>query len=320
MSSDDAVKGRLLVHVAENGRSVEIECDENTLVDEVQRYVESMCGIGINEQLLLCLDLKLESQRVLGYYKLPSDGREVFVYNKARLQANSPPPEPERIALPEFADPPLPSTSRNHRLDDSPDPALKALASYEQQFRYHYHQGLAVYNRSQAKIETCERLLREQKVQERALEVARENLEQFFRLMNQNYTDFIKYYINQNRFHSDLLVNLGRDIEKLRACKLHPLLQTSSRKCLLDFVNEENVKKKAHYCSASHKQFETKVANFQKSYNEVKRKVEDLLSIKTSLSVRNLEVIIKEHQQYINEQKSIMQSLRLVTVLIYHLI
>ncbi|KAL9681484.1 hypothetical protein QQ045_013269 [Rhodiola kirilowii] len=314
MSSDEAGRGgvqlgRLLVHIAENGHSIEIECDENTPVDEVQRYVESMCGIGINEQLLLCSDLKLEPQRVLGSYKLPSDGREVFVYNKAKLQANSPPPDPERVAVPEFADPPLPSTSRNHPLDDSPDPALKALSSYEQQFRYHYHQGLAVYNRSQAKIETCERLLREQKVQERALNVARGNLDQFFKLVNQNYTDFIKYYINQHRFHSDLLVYLGRDIEMLRNCKLHPSLQTSSRKCLLDFVNEENVKKKAQHCSVSHKQFEAKVANFQKTYNDVKRKVEDLLSIKTSLSVRSLESMINEHQQHFNEQKSIMQSL-----------
>ncbi|KAL9667506.1 hypothetical protein QQ045_001867 [Rhodiola kirilowii] len=301
--------GRLLVHVAENGHSIEIECNENTPVDEVQRYVESMCGIGINEQLLLCSDLKLEPQRMLGNYKLPSDGREVFVYNKAKLQANCPPPDPELVVVPEIADPPLPSTSRDHPLDDSPDPALKALSSYEQQFRYHYHQGLAIYHRSQAKIDICEKLMCEQKVQEKALEVARGNLDQFFRLVNQNYTDFIKYYINQHRFHSDLLTNLGRDINKLRACKLHPSLQTSSRKCLLDFVNEENVKNKGQYCSASHKQFEAKVANFQKMFNDVKRKVEDLLSIKTSLNVRNLEVMIKEHQQYINEQKSIMQSL-----------
>uniref|UniRef100_A0A7N0USQ7 Autophagy-related protein 11 n=1 Tax=Kalanchoe fedtschenkoi TaxID=63787 RepID=A0A7N0USQ7_KALFE len=301
--------GRLLVHIAENGHSIEIECDESMLVDEVQRYVESMCGIGMNEQLVLCEDLKLEPQRVLGSYKLPSDGREVFVYNKAKLQANSPPPDPERVVVPEIADPPLPSTSRNHPLDDSPDPALTALPSYELQFRYHYHQGLAVYNRSQAKIDICEKLLREQKVQERALEVARGNLEQFYRSVNQTYTEFIKYYTNQHRVHSDLLVNLPRDIEKLRACKLHPSLQTSSRKCLLDFVNEENVKKKGQYCSVSHKQFETKVVNFQKTYNDVKRKVEDLLSIKTSLTVRNSEAVIKEHQQYINEQKSIMQSL-----------
>ncbi|XP_072089096.1 mitogen-activated protein kinase kinase kinase 18-like [Arachis hypogaea] len=43
--------------------------------------------------------------------------------------------------------------------------------------------------------EHCERLLREQMVQERAVEVARGNLEQYYRMINRNYGDFMKRYL-----------------------------------------------------------------------------------------------------------------------------
>ncbi|KAK9275847.1 hypothetical protein L1049_023120 [Liquidambar formosana] len=305
-----ARQGKLLVHIAENGHSFELDCDETTPVEAVQRLIESRSGIQFHDQLLLCMEMKLESQRLLSAYKLPSDDREVFLYNKARLQTNSLPPAPEQVDILEIADPAPPSSSHNpHPLDDASDPALKALPSYERQFRYHYHRGHTIYSRTQVKFENCERLLREQKVQERAVEVARGNLEQYYKIMNQSYTDFMKCYLQQQRCHADLLVNFGRDIEKLRSCKLHPALQTTNRKCLLDFVKDENLRKLAENCSSSHRQFESKVANFSKTFGDVKRKVEDLFSSKASLPIRNLEMTIKEHQRYINEQKSIMQSL-----------
>ncbi|GMQ02276.1 hypothetical protein CsSME_00048579 [Camellia sinensis var. sinensis] len=72
-------RGKLLVHIAENGHSFELECDEYTVVEAIQRFLESVSGIPLNDQLLLCLDMKLESQRPLSAYKLPSDDREVFL-------------------------------------------------------------------------------------------------------------------------------------------------------------------------------------------------------------------------------------------------
>ncbi|KAF5187409.1 Autophagy-related protein [Thalictrum thalictroides] len=76
---------KLLIHIAENGHSFELECNESTMVEEVQQNMESMADIKSNDQLLLCLDIKLEPQRQLSAYKLPCDDREVFLYNKARL-------------------------------------------------------------------------------------------------------------------------------------------------------------------------------------------------------------------------------------------
>lgn len=306
-------EGKLLVHIAENGHSYELSCDETMLVEAVMRYIESATAINLSDQLVLCLDMKLESQRPLSTYKLPSDDREVFIFNKARLQNNSPPPLPEQVDTVDNLEPPSPSSSHDsHPLDGASDPALKALASYERQFRYHYQRGHAIYNRTIVKYEHCERLLREQMVQERAVEVARGNLDQYYRIIYQNYGDFMKRYMQQHRMHSDLVVNFGRDAEKLKSIKVHPALQTSNRKCLLDFVKEENLRKSMENCKSSHKQFENKVSQFKQTFDEVKHRVEELLSSRALLPIKNLEQTIKEHQGYLAEQKSIMQSLRLV--------
>ncbi|KAK6236002.1 Autophagy-related protein 11 [Theobroma cacao] len=303
-------EGKLLVHIAENGHSFELDCDETTLVEAVMQSIQPVSGIHFNDQLVLCSDMKLEPQRPLSAYKLPSSDREVFIFNKSRLQTNSPPPIPEQVDIDEVSEPRPPASSSDpHPLDDAPDPALKALPSYERQFRYHYHRGHVIYNRTLAKLNNCERLLREQKVQERALEVARSNLDQYYRMIHQNCSEFMKRYKQQYRFHSDLLANFDKDMQKLRSTKLHPTLQTATRKCLLDFLKEDNLRKSADDCNSSHKQFENKVVDFNQTFGEVKRKVEELFTWRATLPIKNLELTIKEHHRYLNEQKSIMQSL-----------
>ncbi|KAF9614316.1 hypothetical protein IFM89_018069 [Coptis chinensis] len=311
MSSDSYVPGnKLLVHIAENGHSFELDCNESTTVEEVQRFMESAAGILVNDQLLLCLDMKLEAQRQLSAYKLPCDDKEVFLYNRARLVNDSPVPALEQVDVAEIAEPPSPTSSLNtHPLDDALDPALKALPSYERQFRYHFQRGRAIFNCTLLKFEKCERLLKEQKVQERALETARGSMDHYYRMIQQMYMDFMKCYSQQHGYHSDLLTNFGRDIEKLRSCKLHPALQTETRKCLLDFVKEENLWKWAENCNSSHQQFEAKVSQLKQMFTELKRRVNDLFSAKATASIRDLELNIKDHQRHLNEQKSIMQSL-----------
>ncbi|CAK9172056.1 unnamed protein product [Ilex paraguariensis] len=302
--------GKLLVHIAENGHSFELDCDEYTLVEAVQRFLESASGIQLNDQLLLCLDMKLESQRPLSAYKLPSEDQEVFLFNKARIRSNSQRPAPEQAEIIEIQDPPSPSPSHSpHPLDDALDPALKALPSYERQFRYHYQRGHVIYNRTQVRYEACDRILRELKVQERALEIAGGNLDHYYRMILQNYMNFVKCYSQQHQSHSNLLVNFAKVIEKLRSCKLLPALQTSNRKCLLDFVKEENLQKLVEDCSSSHVQFENKVSEFKHEFGELKCKVENLFSSKAAFHIRELEATIKDHQRYLIEQKSIMQAL-----------
>ncbi|KAK1414030.1 hypothetical protein QVD17_29768 [Tagetes erecta] len=315
MSSSENViqRGKLLVHIAENGQSFELDCDEYTLVESIQQYIDSVSDIRLNDQLLLYLDMKLEPQNPLSAYKLPSDDSEIFLFNKSKMRSNSAPPGPEELELSEnnYPDPQRPSSSSHdpHPLDEAPDPALKALPSYERQFRYHYQLGDAIYRRTVVKYEACERLAREQRVQEKALEIARGNLDHFYKMILQNYMDFVKCYSQQQRTHSNLLVNFGRDLERLRSIKLLPVLQTPERKCLLDFVKEDNLQKMVDDCSNSHRQFESKVGDFKQEFGELKRTTEHLFSSKASILSRDLEITVKEHERHIDEQKSILQAL-----------
>ncbi|KAJ9557878.1 hypothetical protein OSB04_012492 [Centaurea solstitialis] len=314
MSSNENViqRGKLLVHIAENGHSFELDCDEDTLVESVQRYLESLSDIRLTDQLLLYLDLKLEPQQPLSAYKLPADDREVFLFNRAKMRTNSPLPGPEEVDVAEndHPDPPRPTSSHDpHPLDESPDPALKVLPEYERQFRYHFRYGDAIYRRTLAKYEACERLAREQRVQEKALEIARGNLDHFYKMILHNYTDFVKCYSQQQRTHSNLLSNFGRDVERLRSIKLVPVLQTADCKCLLDFVKEDNLRKMVDECSGSHRQFESKVGEFKQEFGELKRSTEHLFSSKASILSRDFERTVKEHQHHISEQKTIMQAL-----------
>lgn len=311
-------EGKLLVHIASNGRSFELLCDETMLVEAVMRRIASETGISVSDQIVLCMEMKLEPQRSLSVYKLPSDDKEVFLFSKARLQLNSPPPPPEQVNVSDSLEPSPSWDDDRHPLDDASDPALKILPSYEREFRCHYQKGLVIHNSSMVKYGHCERLLREQMVQVRALEIARGNFDQFYRLVNQNYGDFMKRYMQQHRMHCDLLGNFRRDVEKLKSIKLHPSLQTSTVKCLLDFVKEENLRKSVENCKSSHKQFENKVSQFKQAFGELKGRVEELLQDRALIPVKNLEQAIKEHLRYITEQKSIMQSLRLVFVYLFN--
>ncbi|ERN19812.1 hypothetical protein AMTRI_Chr05g61180 [Amborella trichopoda] len=314
MSCIETVESRppagLIVHVAENGHSFELNCTEEDSVDAVQRCLETLCQIQFNDQLLLCGDMKLESHRPLSFYKLLGNGRDVFLYNRARLIPDCPLPSPEEINFLEPTELPSPSSLQDpHPLDDAVDPALKALSSYERQFRYHFQRGHAIYVSTQSKFEACKRLLRQQKVQERAFETARGNMDHYYRMINQTYVEFMKHFSRQHRHHSDLLLNFDKDIEKLRSIKLHPALQTGSLRCLLDFICEDNLRKLASNCAVSHRQFQVKVSHLKGMYNDLAQGVDRLFSMKAPVGIRDVELMIKEYQQYLDEQTSIMQSL-----------
>lgn len=299
---------RLMVHVAENGHSMEFECGGDTRVDAIQRSIELVCGVPPGDQLLLCDNIHLNAANHLAHYNLPRDDREVFLYNKARLYDNSPAPAPESIDIPEPSIPP-PPRPQDTPLEVSADPALKALVSYEIRFRYDFQVANAFYQSSVAKYEVCRRLLREWQVQERALDMARSNLEQAFRKPSQRYSNFMRSFTQQHRGYVEVLSSFERDCKRLRAVRLHPDLQCEGRRCLLDLMDENILRKLADEYLSSYKDFEVVVSTLKVKFAELKKRVDSLLNAMSSSASKDLEALIKEHQRVIGDQKSIMQSL-----------
>lgn len=310
ITNDEFIPGRkLLVHLSENGHSFEFECNGTTPIEAVQRSIETLSGVQFTDQLLMCGKISLDPQQQLAYYKLPQDDREVFLYNKAKLLADSPKPSPESIDIPNAHIPSHESIDNKHPLDDASDPALKALASYEKKFRYHFQYANAFYMSTQAKFELCKRLLREQQVQERALETARGNLEYTFKKLHHKYSEFLRCFNNQYRAHAELLANFERDVEGLRLLKLHPLVQSEGRSCLLDLVKVNDLRKRAEDCFNSHRQLESKVSQLKACFADLKRKVENVCLGMSSNGSKDLEIFIRDQQKVLSDQKSIMQSL-----------
>ncbi|KAM3240554.1 hypothetical protein ACQJBY_053933 [Aegilops geniculata] len=303
-----ALGQKLMVHVAENGHSMEFECGGGTRVEAIQRAIEHVCGVPPADQLLLCGNIPLDGANHLAHYNLPRDDREVFLYNKARLHADSPPPAPESIDIPEPSIPP-PPRPQDTALEVSADPALKALVSYEVRFRYDFQVANALYQSSMAKYEVCRRLLREWQVQERALDMARSNLEQAFRKPSLRYSNFMRSFAQQHRGYVEVLSTFERDVQRLRAIKLHPHLQCEGRRCLLDLMDENRLRKLADEYLSSQKGFEDFVSPLEAKFLELKRRVESLLNSMSSSAWKDLEALIKEHHRVIGDQKSIMQSL-----------
>uniref|UniRef100_A0ACD5YI21 Uncharacterized protein n=1 Tax=Avena sativa TaxID=4498 RepID=A0ACD5YI21_AVESA len=299
---------RLMVHVAENGHSMEFECGGDTPVEAIQRSIELVCGVPPAGQLLLCDNIHLNGANHLAHYNLPRDDREVFLYNKARLQDNSLPPAPESIDIPEPSIPP-PPRPQDTPLEVSADPALKALVSYEIRFRYDFQVANAFYQSSVAKYEVCRRLLREWQVQERALDMARSNLEQAFRKPSQRYSNYVRSFTQQHRGYVEVLSSFERDCKRLRAVKLHPNLQCEGRRCLLDLMDENILRKLADEYVSSYKNFEVFVSSLKVKFADLKKRVDSLLNAMSSSAWKDLEALIKEHQRVIGDQKSIMQSL-----------
>ncbi|KAJ7561098.1 hypothetical protein O6H91_03G013900 [Diphasiastrum complanatum] len=309
-SLDSSTTKRMIIHVAESGHSYELDCVPMTSVEIVQNFLASLTGLPQQHQLLIVGEVRLEPQRVLAAYQLPAENRPVFLFNKQRLSPDSPAPIPEvSVRIAEAVLPPVPSDFHSdHPLDEASDPALRALPSYERQFKYHFQKGQAILLVSQRKFDACRRLLREQQVQQLAIDTARGNMDHYYRLIVQSVEEFMKHFSQQHHQHSKLLRNLERDLQRLRACKLHPVLQTPSRKTLIDCIEEPNLRHCEHECSISHKQFHAKVSQLKIAFDNLQSSMDELFSA-SAVDIPHVEDTIQKHSCLTEEQASIIQSL-----------
>ena len=75
-------------------------------------------------------------------------------------------------------------------------------------------------------------------------------------------------------------------------------------------MKDKNLRKVVEDCSISQRQFENKVSDFKQEFRDLKYRIEQLFTGKASFLRKDLELTIKDHQRFVNEQKSITQALR----------
>lgn len=310
---------KMFIYIAESGHTIEVECEETTRIELIQNALVPYTNIPPSEQMLICGDMRLDPSQSLGMYKLPDDTQHVFLYNKSRLVGSDTLAglvedlEEVEIVIPK----PSVTGQFKHPLEDAVDPALKMLPSYETEFKFHFQKGHALFSASQKRLEICGRLLQEQKVQEMAIGTAQHNMELYYKHIDAAYTEFMKQYMRQHKRHTYLLSNLQRDLTRLRTCKLHPALRTRTWQALIHFVDEAHIVKLAEECSYSHEQFGGKVGELRTMYSGLQQSVEALFNAQPPINLQELEEALSRHSGLVEEQASIIQTLR--WALIFHI-
>ena len=304
---------KLTIYVAENGRSIDLDCPTSMSVQVLQDCLASLINVAQNDQLLLCDDTRLEPQRSLSSYNLPAEGRHIFLFNRSRLLADALPPAEENIQVRELVIPSPPTvTLTGHPLENTSDPALKALPSYERQFRFHFQKGNAIFTATHDRFEMCRQLLHEQQVQNMAISTAKSNMDYYYKIIAHSYSEFMKHFSRQQKEHTDILANFNRDLEHLKRCKLHPCLVSDSRVTLADCIDGVSLQKRVDVCANSYKQFTGKVTQLRSVFLDLQRNVQVLFQNVPSVDTQKLERSITEHAFIVEEEKSIMQSLRYI--------
>lgn len=306
----------MLIHVAESGRSYELDCVGATTVEVVQNTLTALTGVPAAEQMLICKDTRLEASRTLASYSLPAEDCHCFLFNRARLLPDTPGPPPEEEEPIEVQWPPEPSLANEgrHPLDGSPNPLLRALPTYERLFRYHLQRGEEVFRASQARYDACRRLVQEQHVQGLALESASSNMGLYYRHICAQHADFTAQFAARHAAHAELLASFGADMERLRACDLHPALRerNPSRRTLLDCVKQDALRRWRDECAVGHAQLAGKVGELRAQFAAIQRSVEELLHMAPDVDVEQLEQRLERSHKLVQEQASILQSLRCV--------
>ncbi|KAH7298577.1 hypothetical protein KP509_25G050100 [Ceratopteris richardii] len=307
MDEEPEGKIELAIHVAETGLYFKQKFSVSTTIHNLQNRIASIVHINPQDQLLLCGHMRLEPQRTLSSYQLSSDQWNVFLFNRKRLLPDSSPPLPEHILVKELTLPRPPSAALlSHPLSDVD---LSSVHAYLTHFNYHFQKASAFSVCSRDKFDICKRLLKEQQVQSLAMDAAKSNVNHFFGMIEKSYGEFTKRYHVQHKQHADLLVNFERDLERLRACKLHPIIASEKWRSLLDFVDESRLRKKLESCTSSHKQLQTKVLRLKTSYSQLRCNIQDLLNVKPTVDLQLLGQLIIEHARMMEEQHVILQSL-----------
>jgi hypothetical protein len=124
---------------------------------------------------------------------------------------------------------------------------------------------------SNARFVEIKNSILEQKYQLEAIQVAYNNLEGHITHITQIVEQFKEKYQIQCKSFEDLLETHEKDLEYLKEKELHPLLQTETRKTLLDCIPEKQVKLWVPKCTKELEVFQTKVDSSLIQFEEIEK-------------------------------------------------
>ncbi|KAI9366784.1 hypothetical protein DFJ73DRAFT_2669 [Zopfochytrium polystomum] len=259
----------LTVFVAETGvrlplRSLSSVDGLNGLKQEIQ----TLSSIPISSQILLTdkggqVKAELLSQALL------DDGSEdlvVYVFNRLALnQASQSVLNGSMVEI----EPPVPLevlrlvSPFNERNGVS---LQEQCSAYAYAFQSHTSFAVANWKTAQNHLQSCERLVQEQRVQAEALRIAVTNLQVHSKFAQK---EFLK--------HAALLHSFPSDLQALHRIPVHPIIAKEEHRFLSDYVPEEKLMTWAESCKAAHDQLVKKTAVVAEQVRHIKTGTESEL-------------------------------------------
>ncbi|KAK9786296.1 hypothetical protein WJX73_002901 [Symbiochloris irregularis] len=299
----------MLVFVAHNGKTLELQVQPGTRVELVQRALAKQTGISATEQILMFNGIVLDSNKVLQAYSLPAEAGkagDVFLYNKLHLMGAL---QPVLEPLPSFSMHVPPQEYQPHTLDAAHSPLIRALPEYERQFRHHLAHSQAALESCQARHRTCTQLVGEIEVQGRAIDAARTNVERHFNHMHDAYLKFMQRYTTQHAKHKALLARFPADMATLSSVTIHPAASTAELQTLADLVPQEGLQSWAASCKNAMQSLAAKVEEGDALWMGLKQDVEALLLQAPTVALDLLARELTHHQTAISDQAALVQVL-----------
>ncbi|WIA42046.1 hypothetical protein OEZ86_009334 [Tetradesmus obliquus] len=306
----------LLVLVAHDGRTLQLDVQGATRVDAVQQALVAFTSIAVSDQIVMCHGARLDPAKPLSAYKLPvadpaaAEDQPVFLYHKAYLRPGAAPPPAEPLPMLEVTVPGLPSVGLRHPLQSAHSPLIRALPDYEAQFTQQLGEARAYWEASQQRLHRCRQLMSEQEVQARAADAARANVESHYNYIASMYASFVDKYVAQHRHHTKLLSQFASLSAAMAAVELPQLLVGPSWRVLADLQpNRARLAEWQESCSRSHDHFAQKVSELEAVFQLLRCEVERLFLQAPSVDLDALGLALNEAEGLIDEQGSIVQVL-----------
>ncbi|KAF4041156.1 Autophagy-related protein 11 [Phytophthora infestans] len=255
----------------------------NVVVEELREELERLSGVPAADQILLGGPpfARLDPRRAVEYYGLPTEDKEVFLYDRRLLSQEAATPPPTSAALSpvyvELPSQPVASSEGSKMLSESSHPMMRALVEYEGYFQLQVSQSEALESGTRANITVSERGAQELQVQERAIAAAVANLDLFKTSMMKHFAPFWADFQATSDKHERLLSQFDSYLEALATVDLHPTLATDERKTLHDCIPVEKEREWASQCEQSHTHVRGQVLKLQQVHDEICKEVTDML-------------------------------------------
>ena len=307
-------------------------------VSEVQQLLAEVTGAPPSDQILTHQGAPLSPTALLSDYGLAGavddsemrTNKDVFLYSKAFLRPDAPPPRPEvlpDLLLPQSSDTNVaaaassssgahpqqrqhqPPPTAPHPLDSASSPLLRSLPEYHRQFEQHCRQAETAAASAASRVALCCRLVNEAEVQAMAVDAAMASVEPHYAFICSSQAAFQSKFSRRFAVHQDVLSTLDADVDFLNSVELPEPLRSESTSTLADLLDVAELRGVATECRRSHRRFAARVAELESLHAALRSDVDALFMRAPSVDLDELSQGLAAATAAADEEAAFVQSL-----------